>query len=392
MTDINTTDVAAETIQATATLVDMDQTKWTTEKVHSMITEEVRRQHGAAGRAGKYKVNLANGFEHVLQSMTRLMSRAYHTYLRMTLPWGEGQRLLSNTQLVPFLQEMQKHTDELNKAKASALPKITAGIAVAIQRNGGMCTAADYPSPQDIVDRFTFAFDFTPIPTAACFTGLPEGFTEVFEDRYNQRVGANLKQGIVNTAEKLHKLLQDFLAVSTAKNPKFHQSTLDNIEQFNDTLKCANLMQDTVLRELTDRVTQVTQYTTDQLKCSAALLAGAEADTRAAIKLVQKIADISEPVVVAPTTTLEVPAVSAVTLDNETKDDPSYELGSLDDLLGLGWDDEPTDPEQGAPTVQESEPAHETVSTVETPEPAEPAQDVTYEDVEDDIASLFNDL
>ena len=102
-------DIVVDAIRNSCTLVTFGTHKWQPMKTDAKLAVEVKTGKSATGKAVSTKVNLANGFENLLSSVTRVMSRAYHAHIRMTVPWGEGQRLLPNLQLVEYMQEMQEH-------------------------------------------------------------------------------------------------------------------------------------------------------------------------------------------------------------------------------------------------------------------------------------------
>lgn len=264
--DINAQAVAVDTIQNLGSLVDFSTHKWTAEKIHSAVTREVKTTHGASGNAGKYKVNLANGFEHELRTLTRPISRAYHAYVRMTISWN-ADRMLSNTRLIEYLTVMAGYDNDLNVAKADLLPKLPALIQRAIAANNGLCSAADYPTAQDLLDRFNFTFDeFSPIADAGCFGALPEGFEERFSDSYNERVGERMEVGLKDLCKRIRQPVTEYAVTLRKDKPKFFQGTLDNIGQMTETLCMTNLANDPAISSLCDALRGVVQYSAEQLK------------------------------------------------------------------------------------------------------------------------------
>ena len=393
--DIDAKDIAIEAIQNTASTVDMTQSKWTYERVHQGITNEVKTTHGATGRAGKYRVNLANGFERDLQAMTRIMSRAYHTHLRMTMPWGEGQRLLPNTQLVPYLGAMQEYKDDLDKAKAELLPRLPQCIAKAIAANNGLCSTADYPSPQELIDSYRFTFDFTPLPDAGGFAGLPEGFETVFTDRYNQRVRDMLAGGIEDGCQRLLKLVIEFNAVLGKDKPKFFQSTIDNMRQLTATLRAsASIADDADLMALCDVSELVSQYDADQLRNNMNARVAAQASCEACITTlhaVLNLQDEEEPAHSEPPATNELDVLLGPA--EETPSDLATEIADsmnvesrteAEELLGDIM------PELSVSTVETE--TDEPVSQTPRDMIAEVANMDVDDDIEDDLKSLFDGL
>lgn len=353
--------VAVEVIQNTASLVEMNQHKWGTEKTDVAVGQEVKLSKAATGRAVKVRVNLANGWEHELRSLTRVMSRAYHYHLRSTMPWGDGLRLLSNTQLIDYLGAMQGFKSELDAAKATLLPKLPTLVNAAVHRNGALGSSRDYPSKwDDITDAFSFDFDFTPVPDSSGFSGLPDGFRETFEDKYTNRVQQRMAEGVADLYGRLGKILSEFRGTLVKEKPKFFQSTLDNITQLSLTLQSMNVTGNSDISAITDALSNVMGYSITQLK-----------NTQTARDIV-------------------VSYIDGILL--AFGQDPAPEAPALSTLDDLITDTEEDDGYIKLPDSPADLPAPKFVSSIETPTTETPAEQDEVETVDDDIASLFSNI
>ena len=365
---IDVTTVAAEAIQNTATLVEMHQSQWRPSKTKPAVAQELQKQKGATGKSTTVRVNLANGFEAELRPITRILSRAYHTHMRMSVAWREGERMLPNVQLVDYLGEMQGYKTELDKAKAALEPKLPALIQNAIAKNAQLGDIADYPTPADIIAQFGFTFDFTPMPAASAFGSLPEGFGELFADKYNERVANNMAEGIQDLIDRIYAQTGQFNIQLNADKPKFYQSTIDNLAQLGTTLQSMNMTGDTTIEAIVKAVSMATSYSAEQLKANMNARTAAAASCAAMLGLVH--AEVAE----EPDSVSETPP-------EPDSEQPAESNGDLDSLLG------PSEPE----TVVDVE---EPVSTVETPEeqPAEPAPETPDQPTngDDEVADLFS--
>lgn len=369
--------VAAETMQDCGTIISMNQHKWGTEKTDQQTTAEVKQQKGASGKAGKYKVNLANGFERDLQTLTRPMSRAYHYYQRAGMAWKEGERMLSNVNLIEFLTEMQLHMAALDKAKAALAPRLPELISRAVALNGDLGKLSDYPSPQDIVDSYSFDFDFEPVPSSDAFGNLPEGFKEKFSENYNSKASARMKRGVDDVLERILALTEDFAGVLAKDKPKFFQSTLDKIAQLTSTLRGANMVvNDSDLNVICSGLDQVVCYTTDQLKNNMSAREAVAASCTACNAAMRAVLGTTE----------AEPQWNEATdhAINPVLAEPEGDAHLQQDLPIGGTEGDLLDP--GA--LMNVPP--EEVSTVETAEEQQPDEPV--DDVDDDIASLFTNL
>jgi hypothetical protein len=351
-------------------VVTMNQHKWGTEKTDVQTTNEVKQQKNASGRAGKYKVNLANGFENELQTLTRPMSRAYHYYLRAAMPWKAGERALANTQLIEFLTEMQLHDKALKDAKLVLAPKLPALIQKAVALNGDLGDPADYPSPQSILDAYSFNFDFEPVPTADAFGNLPEGFEEKFADNYSNKVRRRLREGIEDTCLRVQKLVKDFRGVIARDKPKFFQSTLDNIEQLTQTLRNTNaVVGDGDINDLTAALALVTGYSAEQLRLNESARIAVSASCTASLAALAAVLNL----VVEEECAVE-DAAPGITVEEEQLDLPI-----------------PAPPSAQAEPPQEDDDGAVTLGAL-IPELAEPVPEAPVEEEEEPVGSILEQV
>jgi len=375
--DIDVKQIATEAVQNAATLVNFDKHAWSAEKINRQVSEDVKRQHNARGRAGTYKVNLANGqLGTELRALTRIQSRAYHTHLRMTAPWGNSDyRVLPNVNLIDYMRQMAAFVDELNDAKATLQHKLPALIQQAIANNSGLCSQADYPAPGALLDRFSITAEYEPVAPAEAFGSLPEGFAEVFETRYAERLRDKLGSAIRRKAEDLRELLQDFKGVLNAKNPKFYQSTLDKISDTAQALEAIDLTDDAGFAKAIRRARAITSHSAKQYANGQSLRIDALTNVDAAL------AAIGQPT----TQTVESDSTPEPTPEPVT---PFPEVAEDEPTLGDLFPDFGTaEPEaRFQTTVDEPMPTP-------TPPADEPADDDNGDDgLDPDIAELFNNI
>jgi hypothetical protein len=379
-------------MQDTGSIASMNQHKWGTEKTDVATTAEVKNNKHAQGKPGKYKVNLANGFERELQTVTRPMSRAYHYYLRAGMAWKDGERLISNTALVEFLGEMQEHLTAMNEAKAALLPKLPALITKAVQLNADLGNAADYPAPADILACYYFDFDFEPIASTDAFGSLPDGFKDKFSDNYSNKLQRRIKDGTDDIASRLAKLITDFVGVLGREKPKFFQSTLDNITQLTATLRGANLLaRDAALVQVCTALDMVVQYTADQLRDNMSARIAVQASCNACVVALSSV--LGSAVEAAPSAQAEPTELDTLLGPaEETPTDLALEIEQImDDVEARGEAEELLGdlipelilPVETAPPEAKTKTILEEVAGMEIPE---------EDEVDDDIASLFTDL
>lgn len=257
--------LAVDAIRNVASLMVMAQHKWGHKITSVVVGQEVRANKNAKGKAVEVKINLANGFEDEISKVTRIMSRAYHAHMRMTIPWGaDAKRLLANLMLIEYYGEMQTHLVDLDKAKAHFLTVLPACITKAVELNGDLGDASHYPTPQEIVDLYSFTTD--PEPLGAEFAGLPDGFEEKFQMNYEARVSDMMAGGIRDARLRLSKLVTAFREVLGSDKPKFFQGTLDNIAMLGLTISHMNVTSDPELQSIFDATQLISAEPAEHLR------------------------------------------------------------------------------------------------------------------------------
>jgi len=362
--EINASEVMADAIQNTQSIANFTQHKWGHEMASREVSKEVKDSKGGQGNTGKYKVNLANGFEHELRTLTRPISRAYHDHLRMTIQWRDG-RMLTNTRLIDYMATMTAHEADLNTAKAALEPKLPALIQHAIVRNAGMCDNSDYPTPAELLSKYSFEWDdFEPLATADCFGQLPDGLEERFSDTFNQKVRDRMHAGVLDVCKRIHKLTSEFSVVLEREKPKFFQGTLDNIAQLTGTLGLLNdLVNSADITQLCTALQGATGYSAEDLRLHEQVRQQVRMYNSAAVIALADVLGLDNP---APA---PVPEVDDELLQIHVPDLPSEGKASVTTAGEV----------PPAPVAAEPEPAEEDefgdMSTFDlsTPPPAEPA-------------------
>jgi hypothetical protein len=353
-------DMVVDAIRNSATRVAFTTHKWNPMKTNTALAVEVKGIKSAKGRAVQAKVNLANGFENLLSQVTRVMSRAYHAHIRMTVPWGEGDRLLPNLQLIEYMTEMQGHRTALDAAKISVKLKLPAAIAQAIINNGDLGLASDYPSVDVIVDTFDYEWEFEPISDTAGFAGLPEGFRERFEMNYQGRVTRLLDTGVDDCKVRLATLLTAWYETLTKDKPKFFQGTIDNLVQLGKTLHSMNIGKDPDLTTVCGHIADLAEYSAENLRDNMSLRLATAATVKGLLMALCANIEEVEPDPFVPTPSTEAPT------------GPSPELRQVVEAMT-----EPTPPVEVTPAPE--------VSTVET-------EDTPVDDDPNGIADILANL
>jgi hypothetical protein len=171
-----------EAVRATATLVDLSLSLWSGERTDRIVGARIKEDAGAVGNTGRYLKNLLAGCDNKLKEVRAAYALARAAHYNLTLPWvsdptaqrAVGPRLLPNALFVPYLTEMGKLQRQAVSQRDEFL-EVYPTLAQQAQANlGDMANVDEYPSVSEIREAFKLKFDFSPIPAASAFRGLPE--------------------------------------------------------------------------------------------------------------------------------------------------------------------------------------------------------------------------
>lgn len=183
-----------EAVRATALLADLTISIWSGERTDKGLGDKIKADAGAIGNTGRYLKNLLAGCDTDLKEVRTAYSSARHLHYKLTLPWqsnaslerATGPRLLPNMLFDRYLTTMSKVRRDAHIQLEKFLDKYPDLVVQAQANLAGLAKPEDYPPTEDVRKAFRLTFDFSPIPAATAFQGLPDGMLE--------RLGAQLRK------------------------------------------------------------------------------------------------------------------------------------------------------------------------------------------------------
>jgi hypothetical protein len=211
-----------EAVRATATLVDLSLSLWSGERTDRIVGARIKEDAGAVGNTGRYLKNLLAGCDNKLKEVRAAYALARAAHYNLTLPWvsdptaqrAVGPRLLPNALFVPYLTEMGKLQRQAVSQRDEFL-EVYPTLAQQAQANlGDMANVDEYPSVSEIREAFKLKFDFSPIPAASAFRGLPEAMLGKLSANLERRqlaavqgaqdaMWSRVKEGVAHLVDRL---------------------------------------------------------------------------------------------------------------------------------------------------------------------------------------------
>ena len=267
---MNTTTTPRFNIDTCAMLVEFNASVWTARKLDKSTTDEVTTNKHAAKDAARVNKHLLAGRTE-LEVIQQAVGRARQYVYDNTSPWSDsGLRLLPNTRFIKFAERMNEFDEEiaaLVKAFITIYPSLITAQAMAL---GDMFRRDDFPTPNDLVTKFSFRVNYMPVPTAGDFrvdvgNKAQEELKAKLESLTQERIDYAMADVRARLGERL-KRISDRLTTDyvqgEAKTRRFHDTLVDGALEMCDLAKSLNITNDPALetarRELEQLLVGVT--------------------------------------------------------------------------------------------------------------------------------------
>lgn len=197
-------------IANSAMLVELNISVWGASKIDRRATDKTTADAHAAADAGQFRKNLMAGTSLRKEiSDYAALCRTWHA--GCTLPWSDkGLRLLPTSLFLEYKREMDERQRRFTDMVQRFLNDYPTLQAQAQTHLGNLYNPDDYPSPDEVAQKFGFRVVFSPVPQAGDFrvdvsSDMADALRAQYEDAYQTRV-----QDAMRTAwDKLHATLRN---------------------------------------------------------------------------------------------------------------------------------------------------------------------------------------
>jgi len=271
--------LATANLTERAMLVNLSISQWTAVKNDKRVTREVAQQHSSQENMGRYNKSLVA--KTALETLKKLAGEARSEHYKRTLPWRDGgDRILSSVGYFDYSQSMREKMRAFETAKDEFLMNYQTFVDDARARLNGLFNAADHPSASAIREKFSFGFEFFPMPTADDFrVNLGDAETAKIRAEIEAQADAMLNKAMSDVWARLRDVVSRMserlkayaLEESSGKiqNP-FRDTLVTNITDLLAILPSLNLTNDPNIASFAREIeSNLTRYTPDQLRNSA---------------------------------------------------------------------------------------------------------------------------
>jgi hypothetical protein len=272
-------------ISNSAMLVEMNISVWTGQRVDRAATDKTTSDAGATADAGQFKKNLMAGTT-MRKAIADYAALCRTWHIGRTLPWADkGPRLLPTSMFFEYKKEVDARRAYFDSKVAGFVAEYPQLQAKAQIHLGDLYKADEYPTAQEVADKFAFKLVFSPVPESGDFRiDVGNDHLDQLRNQYESAYDTRVKDAMQTAWDKLHTTLttvSEKLTEPEGDRPKlFHGTFISNVREMVELLSHLNITKDPALerarREL-DRA--IGTLDVDDLRGDA----GARADLKAQV-------------------------------------------------------------------------------------------------------------
>lgn len=237
-------------LQDKAMLANLSISRWSARKTDKKITKEVTDAHGATADSGDFRKALVDK-AHLQALMTSAGAiRAYH--YKMTLPWDDdGRRILPSRSYQEYTdtnRAMRIADEKLRKEFVALYPSLKAS---APKRLGTMYDPRDFPSEDEIIDKFGIKISLEPIPNADDFrVNVGDAEAQIIRAQITAENDVKFQAAMKDCFARLHSVVSHISTTLHKEEPRIFDTLVTNARDLVECLPALNLTDDPVLEDL----------------------------------------------------------------------------------------------------------------------------------------------
>lgn len=248
-------------IQNNAVLVRVRCTKWNNSITDKSITDQVTLDKSAD--KGYLRVTKVLAKQACVKELNRIIGQVGNQVVRTwTVPWDDGTYLVTVDNLDRFERELRQKSDRLEELKVELRREWPSIIAEDRNRLGSAFRETDYPSADQIADRYSITYELKPLPSGNDIRiNLPQDRIDSIREQVERDVSQRVEQGAKIVHERVADVLNTLIeglerhgtkAAGAKRASKFADSTVEAIERLAEALPGINLTGDPALTSVSN--------------------------------------------------------------------------------------------------------------------------------------------
>lgn len=241
-------------IASSAVLVELNISVWTANKLDKGATDSVLASNSASKDSAQVRKNLMAGTDKRKKIADYAAKvRLYHN--QTTLSWSDkGARLLPTSLFMDYKQNMNVYQRNMTTMIEDFYANYTDLIDLAKHHMGDLFNPYDYPSIDELRNKFGFRLVFSPLPEGGDFRlDIPKADMEELGQQYESAFNDRLKDAMREPWEKLHKTLIHISEKLTdvegdeETKKRYHDTLITNAQELCGLLTHLNVTKDPML-------------------------------------------------------------------------------------------------------------------------------------------------
>jgi hypothetical protein len=197
-----------------------------------------------------------------ISKLTKLASSARRTLEDISLPFGKGFRLIPTEKYFDLVDTMRPYSQGYDNLKTEFVRQYTDILARSQRDLGGLHREEDYPSVENIANRFYFNIEVSVVPKNTAFDQLSGiGQTEIaaLKAKAAQEQQEKLESTVDHLAKSLLTPLSKAAAKLTVKDAVFRDTLIGNVRKAIDLIDDLNITQNPNLIALAQEAEDILQ-------------------------------------------------------------------------------------------------------------------------------------
>ena len=241
-------------IASSAVLVELNISVWTANKLDKGATDSVLASNSASKDSAQVRKNLMAGTDKrkkIADYAAKI--RLYHN--QTTLSWSDkGARLLPTSLFMDYKQNMNVYQRNMTTMIEDFYANYADLIELSKHHMGDLFNPYDYPSIEELRNKFGFRLVFSPLPEGGDFRlDIPKADMEELGEQYESAFNDRLKDAMREPWDKLHKTLTHISEKLTdvegddETKKRYHDTLITNAQELCGLLSHLNVTKDPLL-------------------------------------------------------------------------------------------------------------------------------------------------
>lgn len=243
-------------ITSSAVTVELNISVWTANKLDKSATEKVVSDNAAVSNAAQVRKNLMAGTT-LRKDIADYAAGCRLWHNTRTLPWADkGARLLATSLFMDYKTEANMRKRTFDTMVDNFLQNYPALVQTAHNYLGNLFSPEDYPSVDEVRDKFGFRLVFSPVPEAGDFRlQVAEQELQDLRQQYEESFSSRLADAMREPWDRLHKMLVGMSEKLTDTEgedelkKRYHDTLITNAQSLCSMLTHLNITKDPKLEQ-----------------------------------------------------------------------------------------------------------------------------------------------